>query len=103
MVDPWRGQAPALGVGTKVERLGGLFNGHIKGRIQNSKIVASGVSSIEKFEIKLHFLNLGTPPNVQEKLRLHNQNRAAARLETWEGSSSSHDPNFSRKAASAYQ
>ena len=27
--------------------------------------------------------------------------RAAARFETWEGSSSSHDPNFSREAASA--
>ena len=26
--------------------------------------------------------------------------RAAARFATWEGSSSSHDPNFSRKAAS---
>ena len=100
VIDARRGQAPALSVGTKVERLGGLFNGHIKGRIQKSKIVASGVSSIEKFKIKLQFLNLDTQPNLQKKLRLHNQNRAAARLETWEGPSSSHDPLFSCEAAS---
>jgi hypothetical protein len=51
-------------------------------------------------------LNLGTPPNGQEELKLHNQNRATARFPSamcflrtsqcfgW------HDPNFSRVAAS---
>jgi hypothetical protein len=74
--------------------------------MQLIKIPPQFVASIEELKIKLHFLNLGTPPNGQEELKLHNQNRAAARFPSamcflrtsqcfgW------HDPNFSRVAAS---
>jgi hypothetical protein len=89
-----------------MEGLGGVLDGHLKGQMQLIKIPPQFVASIEELKIKLHFLNLGTPPNGQEELKLHNQNRAAARFPSamcflrtsqcfgW------HDPNFSRVAAS---
>ena len=88
MVDPWRGEALALSEWTKVECLGGVLDGHLKRQIQLIKIPPQFVSSIEKIKIKLHFFNLDIAPNGREELRLHNQNRAAARFETWEGPSS---------------
>jgi hypothetical protein len=83
-----------------------VLDGHLKRQIRAPIVNTQFVSSIEEIEIKLHFLNLGTPPNGQEELKLHNQNRAAARFPSamcflrtsqcfgW------HDPNFSRVAAS---
>jgi hypothetical protein len=105
VIDARRGEALALGEGAKMEGLGGVLDGHLKRQIQPPIINTPLASSIEEIEIKLHFLNLGTPPNGQEELKLHNQNRAVARFPSamcflrtsqcfgW------HAPFFSRKAA----
>jgi hypothetical protein len=103
VIDTRRGETLALGEWAKMEGLGCMLDGHLKRQIQVPIIYTPLASSIEEIRIKLHFLIFDKPPNGQEELGLHNQNRVAARFVTWEGSSSSHDPIFSREAAFAHQ
>jgi hypothetical protein len=88
VIDTRRGETLALGEWAKMEGLGCMLDGHLKRQIQVPIIYTPLASSIEELRIKLHFLIFDKPPNGQEELKLHNQNRAVARFETWEGSSS---------------
>jgi hypothetical protein len=66
VIDAWRGEALALGEGTKVESLGSVLDGHLKGQMQLIKIPPQFVASIEELKIKLHFLNLGQRPMAKK-------------------------------------
>jgi hypothetical protein len=88
VIDARRGEALALGEWAKMKGLGGMLDGHLKRQMRAPIVNTQLVSSIEEIEIKLHFLIFDKPPNGQEELKLHNQNRAVARFKTWEGPSS---------------